>query len=132
MKANTTLKIGLIGNAVFSACTGASLILFGKTIADLIGVGGLVDLKILGFLLLFFAGHLTYAVRRKWIRVGEVYYLSALDGMWVLGSVVLLALGIAPFTPVGVVIVSAVAAMVGLFMTLQFLGARKLTTSPST
>ena len=123
---NRTLKIGLIGNAIFSFITGLALIIAHDAIALYMGIADARILIGVGIALLPFALQLLMASRRAPMRLGEVYYLSALDGLWVLGSVVILLSELVPFTTAGSWLFALVAVVVADFMLMQMVGARKL------
>jgi hypothetical protein len=122
---NTLLKYGLLGNAIFSCLTGIALIIAPVQIAIYMGIPDPTLLMGVGIGLLPFAGHLIIALRRKPIRTGEVYYLSAMDGLWVLGSAAILLFDLVPFTTIGLIAFSLVALTVADFMFMQIIGIRK-------
>lgn len=120
------LKIGLLGNAIFSFLTGLALVIAHAPIAVYMGIDDGRILLVVGVLLLPFAVHLYLVGRRKVVRRGEIYYLSALDGAWVVASAVILLGGLVPFTPAGVWVFALVALMVADFMAMQLWGVRRL------
>ncbi len=120
------LRIGLLGNAIFSFLTGLGLIIAHVPIAAYMGIGDSRILLVVGVLLLPFAVHLYLVGRRETVRRGEIYYLSALDGMWVVGSAVILLGGLVPFTTAGFWLFALVALMVADFMAMQLWGVRRL------
>ena len=119
-------EYGLLGNAVFSLLTGVILVAASGSVATFLGIPDSRVLVGIGIGLLPFAGHLLLALRRKFVRVGEIYYLSAMDGVWVLGSVVIWLFGLVPFTAAGMVVFGLVALTVGDFMVMQVVGVRWL------
>jgi len=123
---NTLLKYGLLGNAIFSCLTGLALLIAPSQIATFMGIPNPTLLMGIGIGLLPFAGQLILAFRRKPIRVGEIYYLSVLDGLWVLGSLIILLFDLVPFTTAGLIAFSLVALTVADFMFMQIIGVRKL------
>ncbi len=125
-KTNRTLKLGLIGNALFSFFTGISLLIAAEPIAKWIGVPDYRILAAIGLILIPFAVHLWLASHRKPIQPGEIYYLSAMDAFWVLGSGILLLTGWVPFTMAGVWTLAVVALAVADFMMLQLIGVLRL------
>lgn len=123
---NTLLKYGLLGNAIFSGITGLALILASSQIATFMGIPNATLLMGIGIGLLPFSGQLVIALRRKPIRIGEVYYLSAMDGLWVLGSLIIFLFDLVPFTTAGLIVFALVALAVADFMLMQIIGALKL------
>jgi hypothetical protein len=85
-----------------------------------------VGLRLLGIGLIAFALVLFSLVKNKRVSKGQVVIISLMDLGWVLGSLVVLALGGHLFTGVGQVVIAVVAAFVGLFGAGQFLGARAI------
>ena len=128
---NTLLKYGLLGNAIFSALTGLALIIVPLQIATLMGIPNPTLLRIIGIGLLPFAIQLIIALRRNPIRTGEIYYLSAMDGLWVLGSITILLFNLVAFTTFGLITFSLVALTVADFMIMQIMGVRKLIATQS-
>ena len=125
-KTNSPLKMGLIGNALFSLLTGISLLIGAEPIAKWIGVPDPRILAAIGLILIPFAVHLWMAARRTPIQPGEIYYLSTLDAFWVIGSGMLLLSGWVPFTMAGAWTVAVVALAVADFMMLQLIGVLRL------
>lgn len=123
---NRILRLGLLGNAIFSAISGVILLVASTPLSAILGVPRSGALTAIGGLLLLFAAHLVIAAKRQRTWLGEVYYFCALDFLWILGSVTLLWSGAFPLTKAGVWVVCAVALAVADFMILQFLGAIKL------
>ncbi len=127
----TMLKVGMWGNAAFSAATGLTLVSASGPVAAFMGIGKSSALLGVGVALLLFAAHLAVAARRKPIRAGEVYLLSGMDGLWVLGTIVILASGAAPFSHAGTLTFALVGLLVAQFMVLQILGVRRMLRSAS-
>ena len=127
MKSNAhpVLRFGLLGNAFFSTACAAVLLITAATLAPKMGLTDPAYLKSVGLSLIPFAIFLVIAANRASVRLKEVYLLSAMDAMWVVGSAILLLSGIAPFTSLGIALVIGVAIMVGLLMCLQLWGARQ-------
>ena len=123
---NSTLKIGLLGNVLFSLICALVLIVFSGPLATYLGIPDAGTLTFIGVGLLPFAAHLLVALRRKNPRVGEIYYLSAMDGMWVAASAVVLVFGLVPLTVAGLWVVGLVALAVADFMVVQLIGVRKI------
>ena len=85
-----------------------------------------LGLRGLGVGLLGFAG-LVYALSRyKFLSRAVVNEIVLLDGLWVIGSVILVAMFGPIFTANGVIIVAAVAAIVAFFAISQFLAAARI------
>jgi hypothetical protein len=119
---NKVLKVGLLGNAIFSFLTGLALVIAHAPLAAYMGIEDTRILLVVGVMLLPFAVLLWLVSRREVVRRSEIYYLSALDGAWVVGSAAILLGGFVPFTTAGVWIFALVALMVADFMALQLWG----------
>jgi len=77
-------------------------------------------IRVVGILLILNGLHLISALVRKRLHKYEVLYFSAGDGLWVLGTVILIGMGWLITTPQGIVSAILVAIMVGIFGLLQF------------
>lgn len=129
---NTRLKRALAANAVFSAVSGALLVVAAPMVAGLIltgpfslfGVGETALLRVLGGGLLIFAAIVGWTERQARPSAPVVVAISLADFGWVLGSALLLALGASAFTASGSALVIAVAALVLAFGVLQLGGLR--------
>lgn len=120
---NSILKLGLIGNAIFSSLSGVILLAAARPLSVILGLSSPRALIAIGCLLLPFAVHLLVAARRKRARLGEIYYFCTMDLLWVLGSAILVLSGALPFTKAGLWIVGIVALAVADFLVIQFIGA---------
>lgn len=81
-------------------------------------------IRVVGILLILNGLHLISALVRKRLHKYEVLYFSAGDGLWVLGTVILVSMGWLITTPHGIVSAILVAIMVGIFGLLQFKAVR--------
>lgn len=115
-----TLRKSLLGNAIFSAVSGILLILFHEYAAHLFGMSGSRAFWIIGFLLLPFALSVFVEVRRE--RLTNVLFIILQDGLWVLGSAVLLVFQPFGISPAGNWMIGTVAAVVLGFGVAQSIG----------
>ncbi len=122
--ASALLRRSLQGNAVFSAVSGLALTAYGKPLAALIGLEQAQILLGVGVSLLLYAASLFRNAAREQVSAGEAYVAVAMDVAWVLGSVVVIALG--PLNRTGNWTVAVVADVVLLFAVLQFAGIRRM------
>jgi len=83
-----------------------------------------VLIRVVGILLILNGLHLISALVRKRLHKYEVLYFSAGDGLWVLGTVLLIGMEWLITTPEGVISAILVAIMVGIFGLLQFKAAQ--------
>ncbi|MCI0488605.1 MAG: hypothetical protein L0229_18615 [Blastocatellia bacterium] len=116
------LRLALRANGVFSALSGAVLIVASDYVTALIGIEA--SLVPTGVLLLGFAAGLLWNARREVINRTEAWIAVALDLAWVIGTAGLIFAGV--FNSTGNWVVALVGDVVLLFAVLQFLGLRRL------
>jgi hypothetical protein len=109
------LRAALLGNAAFSATSGLLLVTEAGVIAALLGSPPLWLVQAVGVGLLLFAALVAWTGTRVNIDPAAVVAVSAADSMWVLGSVIGLALGHAVVPSAGQAAIAAVAIAVGAF-----------------
>jgi hypothetical protein len=80
------LRKALTANSVFSAISGAIMILAGKTLAAFLGLPARANLTVLGGSLLAYAFILFWSARREVISHAQVKVFVILDAAWVIGS----------------------------------------------
>lgn len=118
------LRRALRMNGAFSTVSAVLFIAAAGPLTAWIGLNSRLWLIATGISLLVFAVGLFLIAARATLSVPEAGAAVALDVGWVLGSVVLLELGL--FTAGGSVAVGALAAVVLSFAVMQFLGLRQL------
>ena len=118
------LRGALRSNAAFSTMTGAAMIVASQPIAEFIGITQRWIPIVVGVSLLGFAFGLIRNAARDHIDRVEVGVAVAMDLAWVLGSVVLIAIGL--LSNSGNVLLFAVGDVVLLFAILQWVGLRRL------
>ncbi len=121
------LRRTLRANALFSLVTGLALVGLAGPLAGWLGVDRPQVLVGLGVVLLAFAGHLTWAARRRLVRVEALYFVAS-DALWVLGTVVLLLGFPAALSGPGKLAAALCALVVGVFAWRQARGLRTLDT----
>jgi drug/metabolite transporter (DMT)-like permease len=114
------LKNALLGNAVFSAVSGAALLTFHTKIAHIFGFEDGIVFGAIGAALLFFAATVWYESRR--LRPPFVRWIVVQDVLWVLGSVFLLVFRPFAISGTGSFLVAAVAVVVAFFGWRQWVG----------
>lgn len=120
------LKSALLSNAIFSAASGTVLLIFGQSIADLIGVGDPLLYQLVGIGLIGFASVVGWTGTRTPIKPSWAILISVADGLWVVGTVLLIFFAFGVLKPMGIVVLSAVAGMVAYFGVRQFQGIRQI------
>lgn len=120
--ATTIHRRALASNAVFSAVSGAIAVAAPTAVAALLGDVPPVAVTIVGVSLLGFAGLVGYVAASRWRQPRVVSLISAADFSWVVTTVVLLAGWSGLFTTGGIILLLAIALIVGVFGSLQLLG----------
>jgi hypothetical protein len=122
------LRRALLGNAVFSAFCGVSIVAFDTRIVALM-TNLQHHLWPLGVMLIGFAASLAWFSTRPAISSAWVTSVIVADLAWVAGTVALLAGWHGKLTATGLWIVAAVGLLVFAFAELQWLGLRRLRSS---
>jgi len=124
---SSLLHRALGANALFSAASGTACLLFGASIAPVIGNIDPWILRLLGAALLLFAAFLFRLTRQSSLNPTASLFATLADLGWVLGSLVLLLLPSDAVSAAGSGIIAGVAAVVLLLALLQITGLRART-----
>lgn len=116
------LRTTLLVNAISSGATGLLLALFPNIVAGIFGVSDTVYFIETGVFLVLFAAFVMYVGTRKSIKIKSVMLVTTLDLLWVAASIVSVFLLSGIVSTIGIVLIIAVAAWVGLMALLQFKG----------
>jgi len=116
------LKTALLSNAIFSAVSGTMLLFLSHPVADLIGVGDALIYQAVGGGLLGFAAFVAWTGTRKPIDIFGAALISVADGLWVVGTALLIILGMGVLQPMGVAALLVVACVVAFFGVRQLQG----------
>lgn len=116
----------LVADALISGSTGVLLLAGAGVVGPLLGISESL-LRSAGIILVPFAAG-VYSLSTRPVSRGAVLAVIVLNGLWVAGSVALLAAGgIAP-TALGTAFVVAQAVVVAIFAELQYAGLRRAMT----
>lgn len=115
---NNTLRV----NAVFSLFSGIDFILFDRSIMSILSGKDLGSLAPTGFMLIGFAIFVFAVSLMKNVNKFLVGAIIAMDTLWVLGSVFLVAANPTMFTAMGIFLILLIAAIIATFATLQSFG----------
>lgn len=126
LAASPLLRRALQVDALVTGATGALLLAAAEPLAPLLGLPPLL-LRLAGLALVPFVLLLAWMLRRQRLSRRSVRAVVALNALWALGSLLLLAAGWVEPTGLGYGFVAAQAAAVGLFAELQASGARRAT-----
>ena len=128
LRSKALLRNTLLANAGLSGVVGLILIAASDSMAGLLGPGIPASLLFVdGFVLLGFAIAVALIARESQPNPAWASGVIALDVLWVIGSVVLLAAFPGLFSSLGFWLIAAQAAIVADFALLQYLGLRNLT-----
>ena len=119
------LRATLMTNGISTALFGLALLVAPGPLAPLLGVPGPGILAAAGAGLLVYAAGLFVTAAQQPISPAAAWTAIVMDVGWVIGSVILLEIGV--LTPIGSGLVSLVAAVVLVFAALQYRGVRRLT-----
>ncbi len=120
------LRTALRGNGVFSAVSGAMMVVASRPLAEFIGLAWPSALLIMGVLTLLYALDLFWFTSRETINMTFAWLTIILDVAWVVASVVLLLADPLGFTVAGKWFIGLMAEAVALFAVVQWLGVRRL------
>ena len=109
------LRLALATNAAFSLTSGLMMVLLPSLIAGWLGVQAAWILQAIGIGLILFAADLIHQATRPRLATWRALYASAADFLWVLGSLVVVAVAGGTFSFLGATLILAVAAVVLLF-----------------
>lgn len=115
-----TLKKYLTVNYLFSLTSGLVMLVFSGYLDQLFGIANVYVFPVIGINLLGFAAFAFFVANWKLSHKGLVYSISALDGLWVLGSLLILVLDPFELTMVGNTLIGAVAVWIGFLGYMQY------------
>lgn len=118
------LRAALLANALFSAICATFMILDPGSVGTLLGVEAPLVIRGIGFGLVLFAADLIHQATRPRIATWRALYASGADFLWVLGTLVGIALFPAALSTSGLVTVLTVATIVFAFGVWQLRGIR--------
>lgn len=122
----TTLKNVLLLNGVSSGATALLLILFPSAIANIFGITSTLPFIGVGVFLLVFAGLVLYESRQQPLRAGMVKFIIVLDILWVIDSLVIIALQLFGLSFLGYLLIGGVALWVAAMAFLQQKGLKAM------
>jgi hypothetical protein len=116
------LQRSILANAAFSGVSGLILVLAANPISQLLGLGNALILLITGLVLLAYMPMLVWLSNQNPVPVHFAWEVIALDGLWVIGSLVLIFSDLVPLTSAGKWAVAITADIVLVFALLQYAG----------
>ena len=128
LRSKNLLRGALIANAALSLASGLLLVVASETVAGLLGPAVPANLMLgLGVLFLIFGVDVAIVARREEPKLTQARIITALDTIWVVGSLVLLAFFSEHLSTLGFWLVAVQALIVADFALFQFLGIRQRT-----
>ena len=124
-KSATFLSRVLQADGIFSGLSGLVLILDAGPIATFLGIDAPWILTALGVGLVIYAIDLFWIASRESIDNRFATAAIVMDGLWILGSILLLVTDWVPFTVAGKWAIGIVADLVATFAILKFIGLRR-------
>lgn len=125
------VRRALAANAVFSLCTGVSLMLFASSLGPRLGVDPAWALQALGGALVPFGLGVAFVAKQKPLRASWVAAISLMDAGWVIGTLILALFWPGVMNQVGWTVAVVVALFVDAFCIAQLVGLRRLTANPN-
>ena len=119
-KSQVKLRNVLRGNGLFSGLSGLALALFSQEIGQWMGVVWVDVLLYIGLGLIIFSISLFLTASAKTISKRKVQSIIIQDGVWVVGSAIILIFQLFDLSNIGYWLVADVAIIVGAFATLQW------------
>lgn len=114
------IKTALLGNALFSTTSGLLLLLFSRSINEWMGISANWILPLIGLGLLGFAVSLLLLAKKQIIERKAVIAVIIQDILWVLGSIIIVALGAFSLSELGYEMIIVVAIIVAGFAVWQW------------
>lgn len=104
------LQIALLVNAIFSSLSGIVLILGNRQIAQLFSTTNNTVFWVIGCVLIYFATTIGYEIFKQ--RSWAILWIIIQDGLWVIGSIVLLIMNPFGISQIGLAVIGVVALIV--------------------
>jgi hypothetical protein len=117
------LKNTLAANATFSTASGILLSIFPEKFAELFEVNNALIFRIIGVVLLFFAGFVFSQVKKYDVKL--VKFIISQDALWVVGSLLLVLLQPFGISQTGNNMIAGVAVIIFLFAVGQIQGLKQ-------
>lgn len=117
------LKNTLAANATFSTASGILLSIFPEKFTELFEVNNALIFRIVGVVLLFFAGFVFSQVKKYDVKL--VKFIISQDALWVLGSLLLVLLQPFGISQTGNNMIAGVAVIIFLFAVGQIQGLKQ-------
>lgn len=128
LRSKNLLRGALMANAALSLASGLALVVASETLAGLLGPAIPANLMLgLGVLFLIFGADVAIVARREEPKLAQARLITALDSLWVVASLVVLAVFAGQLSTLGFWLVAIQALIVADFAIFQYLGIRQRT-----
>lgn len=114
------LRRTLWGNAIFSGLSGLLFCLFHPSISAWMPIAENKIILALGIGLLLFSGSIIFVLRQRELPGKQVMGIIIQDGLWVLGSIVIILFQFFQLNPEAYVAIALIAVTVGVLGALQY------------
>ncbi len=114
------LKKYLTINSLFSAISGLTMLLFSNDLNKLFNIYNVYVFPIIGSNLLIFAAFILFVFSRQLTNKILVTTITTLDALWVLGSFVIVSLGLFDLSQEGNILISIVAVWIAFLAYKQY------------
>ena len=114
------LKKYLTINSIFSAISGLTMVLFSNNLNKVFKIDHINIFPYIGTNLLVFAAFVWYVSRKQLTNKTLVTTITTLDLLWVLGSLVIVGLGLFDLSQDGNILISIVAVWIAFLAYKQF------------
>jgi hypothetical protein len=119
------LQSAVRGNSVFSAISGAILVVASGSIASFMGIASPIPLLVMGTGIVGFALIMFYIISRHPISISFGRMIFAVDTAWVVATVLILAFDLFGLTTEGRWLLLIIGDIVALFAIAEFIGLRR-------
>jgi UDP-N-acetylmuramyl pentapeptide phosphotransferase/UDP-N-acetylglucosamine-1-phosphate transferase len=107
-------------NSLFSLLSGTAMLIFSKGLNAFFNIENAYVFPVLGLNLLTFSAIVWYVSRKQLSNKLLVNIISGLDGLWVVGSLAIIAFGLFDLSQNGNILIGMVAAWIGFLGYKQF------------
>lgn len=120
------LKKYLAINSIFSALSGSTMLLLSNYLNELVNIANMYVFPAIGLNLIVFAAFVWYVSRKQLDNKILVMTITVLDVFWVIGSTVIVLLGLFDLSSSGYILIGSVALWIAFLAYKQFKNIRHI------
>lgn len=120
------LRTYLTINSIFSATSGIIMLIFSNELNAVFSIDNIYVFPIIGLNLILFSGFVGFVSRKQLTNKLLINIISALDALWVLGSVIIILLTLFDLSKTGYIIIGIVAVWIAFLGYMQFIKNKSL------